>query len=210
MKIIFSYFICWHLILRNNNNINLNAKVSPYFGIVFTEGVFWFMLQELHKNIVNQYKKHYKLNMPIPSQEDCMYWYNFLAYHMAGANMQKVSSDWVFVSFLDSPTSLPYACPSCPGHFFPLKPLCSQAFVQIYKQWMQGSLGCPLIIIVYYYVNYFISTLCLFVFSTSSWEYFLKQFVFFSFFFLFLVKSSLNFSENPGSLHCMIKVNRFI
>lgn len=63
-----------------------------------------------------------------------MYWYNFLAYHMAGANMQKVSSGWVFVSFLDSPTSLLYACPSRPGHFFPLKPLCSQAFVQIYKQ----------------------------------------------------------------------------
>uniref|UniRef100_A0A493T0Y2 Apoptotic peptidase activating factor 1 n=1 Tax=Anas platyrhynchos platyrhynchos TaxID=8840 RepID=A0A493T0Y2_ANAPP len=58
-------------------------------------------LQELHKNIVNQYKKHYKLNMPIPSQEDCMYWYNFLAYHMAGANMQKelrelmFSLDWI-------------------------------------------------------------------------------------------------------------------
>uniref|UniRef100_A0A8B9C9I6 Apoptotic protease-activating factor 1 n=1 Tax=Anser brachyrhynchus TaxID=132585 RepID=A0A8B9C9I6_9AVES len=58
-------------------------------------------LQELHKNIVNQYKKYYKLNMPIPSQEDCMYWYNFLAYHMAGANMQKelrelmFSLDWI-------------------------------------------------------------------------------------------------------------------
>lgn len=51
------------------------------------------MLQELHKNIVNQYKKYYKLDTPVPSQEDCMYWYNFLAYHMAGANMQKVSSE---------------------------------------------------------------------------------------------------------------------
>lgn len=103
LKIIFSYFICWHLSLRNNNNKNLNTKISLYFGIVFAEGVFWFTLQELHKNIVNQYKKYYKLNMPIPSQEDCMYWYNFLAYHMAGANMQKVSSDWVFVSLLDPP-----------------------------------------------------------------------------------------------------------
>ncbi|NWI16570.1 APAF factor, partial [Crypturellus soui] len=53
-------------------------------------------LQELHKNIVNQYKKYYKLNMPIPSQEDCMYWYNFLAYHMAGANMQKELCDLMF------------------------------------------------------------------------------------------------------------------
>ncbi|XP_026724062.1 apoptotic protease-activating factor 1 isoform X3 [Athene cunicularia] len=53
-------------------------------------------LQELHKNIVNQYKKYYKLNMPVPSQEDCMYWYNFLAYHMAGANMQKELHDLMF------------------------------------------------------------------------------------------------------------------
>uniref|UniRef100_A0A8C6Z945 Apoptotic protease-activating factor 1 n=1 Tax=Nothoprocta perdicaria TaxID=30464 RepID=A0A8C6Z945_NOTPE len=53
-------------------------------------------LQDLHKNIVNQYKKYYKLNMPIPSEEDCMYWYNFLAYHMAGANMQKELCDLMF------------------------------------------------------------------------------------------------------------------
>uniref|UniRef100_A0A672UKV0 Apoptotic protease-activating factor 1 n=1 Tax=Strigops habroptila TaxID=2489341 RepID=A0A672UKV0_STRHB len=53
-------------------------------------------LQELHKNIVNQYKKYYKLNTPVPSQEDCMYWYNFLAYHMAGANMQKELCDLMF------------------------------------------------------------------------------------------------------------------
>ncbi|XP_062424357.1 apoptotic protease-activating factor 1 isoform X2 [Rhea pennata] len=53
-------------------------------------------LEELHKNIVNQYKKYYKLNMPIPSQEDCMYWYNFLAYHMAGANMQEELRDLMF------------------------------------------------------------------------------------------------------------------
>ncbi|XP_054242770.1 apoptotic protease-activating factor 1 isoform X5 [Indicator indicator] len=53
-------------------------------------------LQELHKNIVNQYKKYYKLNTPVPSQEDCMYWYNFLAYHMAGANMQKELRDLMF------------------------------------------------------------------------------------------------------------------
>ncbi|XP_071620364.1 apoptotic protease-activating factor 1 isoform X2 [Heliangelus exortis] len=53
-------------------------------------------LQELHKNIVNQYKKYYKVNTPVPSQEDCMYWYNFLAYHMAGANMQKELCDLMF------------------------------------------------------------------------------------------------------------------
>ncbi|OXB76931.1 UNVERIFIED_CONTAM: hypothetical protein H355_002402 [Colinus virginianus] len=53
-------------------------------------------LQELHKNIVNQYKKYYKLHVPVLSQEDCMYWYNFLAYHMAGANMQKELHDLMF------------------------------------------------------------------------------------------------------------------
>ncbi|OXB65184.1 hypothetical protein ASZ78_005300 [Callipepla squamata] len=53
-------------------------------------------LQELHKNIVNQYKKYYKLHVPVLSQEDCMYWYNFLAYHMAGANMQKELRDLMF------------------------------------------------------------------------------------------------------------------
>uniref|UniRef100_A0A8C8VR31 Apoptotic protease-activating factor 1 n=1 Tax=Pelusios castaneus TaxID=367368 RepID=A0A8C8VR31_9SAUR len=58
-------------------------------------------LQELHKKIVNQYKKHYKLRIPTPAQEDCMYWYNFLAYHMASANMQNelralmFSLDWI-------------------------------------------------------------------------------------------------------------------
>uniref|UniRef100_A0A8C0GKA8 Apoptotic peptidase activating factor 1 n=1 Tax=Chelonoidis abingdonii TaxID=106734 RepID=A0A8C0GKA8_CHEAB len=58
-------------------------------------------LQELHKKIVNQYKKHYKLHIPTPAQEDCMYWYNFLAYHMASANMQNelcalmFSLDWI-------------------------------------------------------------------------------------------------------------------
>ncbi|KAF4791544.1 apoptotic protease-activating factor 1 isoform X1 [Turdus rufiventris] len=53
-------------------------------------------LQELHKNIVNQYKKYYKLNTPVLSQEDCMYWYNFLAYHMAGAKMQQELRDLMF------------------------------------------------------------------------------------------------------------------
>uniref|UniRef100_A0A8C3LUH8 Apoptotic protease-activating factor 1 n=1 Tax=Chrysolophus pictus TaxID=9089 RepID=A0A8C3LUH8_CHRPC len=53
-------------------------------------------LQELHKNIVNQYKRYYKLHVPVLSQEDCMYWYNFLAYHMAGANMQKELRDLMF------------------------------------------------------------------------------------------------------------------
>uniref|UniRef100_A0A8C3TCY0 Apoptotic protease-activating factor 1 n=1 Tax=Chelydra serpentina TaxID=8475 RepID=A0A8C3TCY0_CHESE len=58
-------------------------------------------LQELHKKIVNQYKKHYKLHIPTPAQEDCMYWYNFLAYHMASADMQNelcalmFSLDWI-------------------------------------------------------------------------------------------------------------------
>lgn len=106
-----------------------NIKISPHLFMVWTESVFWFTLQELHKNIVNQYKRYYKLHVPVLSQEDCMYWYNFLAYHMAGANMQKVSSDWVHLFlFLNH-------CPSPLGHFFPLRVLFSQAFEQIGKHW---------------------------------------------------------------------------
>ncbi|XP_038612217.1 apoptotic protease-activating factor 1 isoform X2 [Tachyglossus aculeatus] len=58
-------------------------------------------LQELHKKIVNQYQKHYQLRTLSPDQDDCMYWYNFLAYHMASANMHKelcalmFSLDWI-------------------------------------------------------------------------------------------------------------------
>ncbi|XP_061495490.1 apoptotic protease-activating factor 1 isoform X2 [Rhineura floridana] len=56
-------------------------------------------LQALHKKVVLQYKKHYK--QYVPSQEDCMYWYNFLAYHMASASMHNelsalmFSLDWI-------------------------------------------------------------------------------------------------------------------
>ncbi|KAL7982514.1 hypothetical protein Chor_010112 [Crotalus horridus] len=58
-------------------------------------------LQELHKKVVHQFKKYYKYNIPISSEDDCMYWYNFLAYHMAGANMHDelcalmFSLDWI-------------------------------------------------------------------------------------------------------------------
>ncbi|XP_034982780.1 apoptotic protease-activating factor 1 isoform X1 [Zootoca vivipara] len=56
-------------------------------------------LQALHKKVVDQYNKCYK--QYIPSQEDCMYWYNFLAYHMASGNMHNelcalmFSLDWI-------------------------------------------------------------------------------------------------------------------
>uniref|UniRef100_A0A670XU90 Apoptotic protease-activating factor 1 n=1 Tax=Pseudonaja textilis TaxID=8673 RepID=A0A670XU90_PSETE len=58
-------------------------------------------LQELHKKVVHQFKKYYKCYTHISSKEDCMYWYNFLAYHMAGANMHDelcalmFSLDWI-------------------------------------------------------------------------------------------------------------------
>ncbi|KAF7248470.1 Apoptotic protease-activating factor 1, partial [Varanus komodoensis] len=58
-------------------------------------------LQALHKKVVHQYKQYYKQNIPSPSEEDCMYWCNFLAYHMASASMQNelcalmFSLDWI-------------------------------------------------------------------------------------------------------------------
>ncbi|XP_053113820.1 apoptotic protease-activating factor 1 isoform X3 [Hemicordylus capensis] len=60
-----------------------------------------YQLQDLHKKVVHQYKKHYKQSTPTPSQEDCMYWFNFLAYHMASARMHNelcalmFSLDWI-------------------------------------------------------------------------------------------------------------------
>ncbi|XP_019370564.1 PREDICTED: apoptotic protease-activating factor 1 [Gavialis gangeticus] len=53
-------------------------------------------LQELHEKIVKQYKKHYRLCIPTPGEEDCMYWYNFLAFHMASAKMQEELCDLMF------------------------------------------------------------------------------------------------------------------
>ncbi|XP_045443584.1 apoptotic protease-activating factor 1 isoform X3 [Pipistrellus kuhlii] len=58
-------------------------------------------LQDLHKKIITQFQRHHQLHTLSPDQEDCMYWYNFLAYHMANANMHKelcalmFSLDWI-------------------------------------------------------------------------------------------------------------------
>ncbi|XP_057597284.1 apoptotic protease-activating factor 1 isoform X2 [Hippopotamus amphibius kiboko] len=58
-------------------------------------------LQDLHKKIITQFQRHQRLLSLSPDQEDCMYWYNFLAYHMANANMHKelcalmFSLDWI-------------------------------------------------------------------------------------------------------------------
>uniref|UniRef100_A0A2K6UIM6 Apoptotic peptidase activating factor 1 n=1 Tax=Saimiri boliviensis boliviensis TaxID=39432 RepID=A0A2K6UIM6_SAIBB len=58
-------------------------------------------LQDLHKKIITQFQRYYQLPSLLPDQEDCMYWYNFLAYHMASAKMHKelcalmFSLDWI-------------------------------------------------------------------------------------------------------------------
>ncbi|XP_044797396.1 apoptotic protease-activating factor 1 isoform X4 [Bubalus bubalis] len=58
-------------------------------------------LQDLHKKMVTQFQRHHQLHSLSPDQEDCMYWYSFLAYHMASANMHKelcalmFSLDWI-------------------------------------------------------------------------------------------------------------------
>ncbi|XP_060269074.1 apoptotic protease-activating factor 1 isoform X13 [Ovis aries] len=57
--------------------------------------------KDLHKKMVTQFQRHHQLHSLTPDQEDCMYWYNFLAYHMASANMHKelcalmFSLDWI-------------------------------------------------------------------------------------------------------------------
>ncbi|XP_029455603.1 apoptotic protease-activating factor 1 [Rhinatrema bivittatum] len=58
-------------------------------------------LPGLHQKIVHQYQKHYETHLPALDQDDCMYWYNFLAYHMASARMHNdlrsllFSLDWI-------------------------------------------------------------------------------------------------------------------
>ncbi|XP_006888567.1 PREDICTED: apoptotic protease-activating factor 1 isoform X3 [Elephantulus edwardii] len=58
-------------------------------------------LQDLHKKMITQFQRHRQLHTLSPDQEDCMYWYNFLACHMASANMHKelcalmFSLDWI-------------------------------------------------------------------------------------------------------------------
>uniref|UniRef100_A0A2K6BMU5 Apoptotic peptidase activating factor 1 n=1 Tax=Macaca nemestrina TaxID=9545 RepID=A0A2K6BMU5_MACNE len=58
-------------------------------------------LQDLHKKIITQFQRYHQLHTLSPDQEDCMYWYNFLAYHMASAKMHKelcalmFSLDWI-------------------------------------------------------------------------------------------------------------------
>ncbi|KAM6215658.1 apoptotic protease-activating factor 1 isoform 2-T2 [Rhynchocyon petersi] len=58
-------------------------------------------LQELHKKMITQFQRHHQLHTLSPDEEDCMYWYNFLAYHMATASMHKelcalmFSLDWI-------------------------------------------------------------------------------------------------------------------
>uniref|UniRef100_A0A2K5X3F3 Apoptotic peptidase activating factor 1 n=1 Tax=Macaca fascicularis TaxID=9541 RepID=A0A2K5X3F3_MACFA len=58
-------------------------------------------LQDLHKKIITQFQRYHQPHTLSPDQEDCMYWYNFLAYHMASAKMHKelcalmFSLDWI-------------------------------------------------------------------------------------------------------------------
>ncbi|CAH2277404.1 apoptotic protease-activating factor 1 isoform X1 [Pelobates cultripes] len=49
-------------------------------------------LPELHSKLVGQYYKHYADALPTPDKEDCAYWYRYLAYHMAQANMHQVGT----------------------------------------------------------------------------------------------------------------------
>uniref|UniRef100_A0A8I4A185 Apoptotic protease-activating factor 1 n=1 Tax=Callithrix jacchus TaxID=9483 RepID=A0A8I4A185_CALJA len=57
--------------------------------------------KDLHKKMITQFQRYYQLPNLLPDQEDCMYWYNFLAYHMASAKMHKelcalmFSLDWI-------------------------------------------------------------------------------------------------------------------
>lgn len=58
-------------------------------------------LQDLHKKVITQFQRYYQPHTLSLDQEDCMYWYSFLTYHMASANMHKelcalmFALDWI-------------------------------------------------------------------------------------------------------------------
>ncbi|KAM4037968.1 apoptotic protease-activating factor 1 [Anomaloglossus baeobatrachus] len=58
-------------------------------------------LPALHAKLVSQYHKHYPQVLPTADQKDYTYWYHYLAYHMAQANMHQelcsllFSFDWL-------------------------------------------------------------------------------------------------------------------
>lgn len=62
-------------------------------------------LRALHAKVVHQYQKHYSNNLSSSFQEDNMYWYNYLAYHMASADMQQELRSLLFsLDWIDSKT----------------------------------------------------------------------------------------------------------
>ncbi|XP_053320787.1 apoptotic protease-activating factor 1 isoform X2 [Spea bombifrons] len=64
-------------------------------------------LPELHLKLVGQYKKHYPNIMPSLDQEDCAYWYHYLAFHMAQANMRQDLASLLFsLNWLKAKTTL--------------------------------------------------------------------------------------------------------
>ncbi|KAJ8007181.1 hypothetical protein DPEC_G00114870 [Dallia pectoralis] len=58
-------------------------------------------IEELHTKVVRQYQKHYSQGPPTSGDEECLYWFRFLPYHMAKANLTQelyslmFSLDWV-------------------------------------------------------------------------------------------------------------------
>ncbi|MGH0131581.1 UNVERIFIED_CONTAM: hypothetical protein FKN15_027666 [Acipenser sinensis] len=60
-----------------------------------------YRLKDLHSKMVNLYQNHYKKGHPTVADEECMYWFRYLAYHMAHGNLHEelyslmFSLDWV-------------------------------------------------------------------------------------------------------------------
>ncbi|XP_075456824.1 apoptotic protease-activating factor 1 isoform X2 [Ascaphus truei] len=69
-------------------------------------------LPELHAKLVGQYLKKYSSVLPTMDQEDCVYWYHYLAYHMAEANMHQVGSLLadVFTELVEGQNRTIWAC----------------------------------------------------------------------------------------------------
>uniref|UniRef100_A0A8C9VDI5 Apoptotic peptidase activating factor 1 n=1 Tax=Scleropages formosus TaxID=113540 RepID=A0A8C9VDI5_SCLFO len=58
-------------------------------------------LQELHSKVVRQYQQFYREGPPISGDQECLYWFRYLTYHMANAGLTQelytliFSLDWI-------------------------------------------------------------------------------------------------------------------
>ncbi|MGH0124127.1 UNVERIFIED_CONTAM: hypothetical protein FKN15_016140 [Acipenser sinensis] len=59
-----------------------------------------YRLKDLHSKMVNLYQNHYKKGHPTVADEECMYWFRYLAYHMAHGNLHEYKIKPTVIAYL--------------------------------------------------------------------------------------------------------------